>query len=66
MKARIAKKIYNNLIMGSTRYNKQQIKIACHLAMKYFLLRYDLNLAKRTIVGYVEKQDKDYIYIEVK
>ena len=65
MKARIAKKIYNNLIMGSTRYNKQQIRIACHLAMKYFLLRYDSNLDKRTIVGYVKKQDKDYIYIVV-
>lgn len=26
----------------------------------------DLELDKRTIVGYVIKQDKDYIYIEVK
>lgn len=26
----------------------------------------DLDLDKRTIVGYVKKQDKDYIYIEVK
>ena len=46
MKLRLAKKIYNNLIMGSARYNKQQIRIACHLAMKYFLINYDWRTLK--------------------
>lgn len=40
MKARQAKKIYNNLIMNKCKYNKGQINTACHIAAKYYYIHY--------------------------
>ena len=45
MKVRQAKKIYNNLIKGR-KYNRQQARIACNMAMKYFLINYDWQTLK--------------------
>ena len=40
MKARIARKIYNNLIVNKCKYSRQQIDIACHIAAKYYYVYY--------------------------
>ena len=40
MKARIAKKIYNNLIVNKCKYNIGQINTACHIAAKYYYIHY--------------------------